>query len=665
MKLTFLSLFYFVTSLSVYSYQSLQISDSGRYKIEIEGKIGFTNSRGELIIHPQFDDASNFDSYFAFVQKSGRFGVIDTNGRYLVPAIFDLISEDQFNNHWEAFIGEQLYTIGEDWKIYRIDSNLRKHLSYPLYSNNYPEDPDYLVRYDSEELVIHDWTGQKLASIPKNEEFIGHNELLVFPYHQPQKHFVNRITGTSTVLHLPGNLKWSYDSEYILHIEESDTLTHINILNFEGEWVDSMTTISSNLLELELHGDFLFFKKKQIREAVWNVKRIGSSGFYLVSPEARVLYAIGELIVIEYSADSIRSIRIGDESAERLYFNNMDWTEQRQMTPNLFTSGFEWFSKGNSLLCLNQNGEVVQERKCDFRIERIAGQFLIFSNDSNDLISIGDLQGNWQTPFIYDIVEFDKDYIEVESTGFTGHQYILADGSMVRNASTNPEPSRKLNINYRIINQVQLFSSVFDSSSSRRAPSEKFYYPINKKEFEDTLLLLISEPCFRWDKDTNILARRVEFINNTSDTVFLAKHNLAVYQTIQAQTENGDWKDIQHTPNSGCGNSYSTSFLPPQFAWSWLIPEFEGGVETEMRVSLSHLYFKPSPNTSQDDLMFEYTYPSNDSLNYFPSDTETKNHIPALDSREHSIQSTSFKGRINPVQFWKFSIRQPYGFFRY
>lgn len=59
------------------------------FPIPIDGKWGYINSSGRIVIPPQFDEAYDFEkSGFAYVKKSKGAGLVDPTGRLVVPPIY-------------------------------------------------------------------------------------------------------------------------------------------------------------------------------------------------------------------------------------------------------------------------------------------------------------------------------------------------------------------------------------------------------------------------------------------------------------------------------------------------------------------------------------------------------------------------------------------------
>lgn len=58
-------------------------------KENITGKWGYVDSRGKLIINPQFDDAWDFTEGIAAVKENEKWGFINTDGTYIIEPQFE------------------------------------------------------------------------------------------------------------------------------------------------------------------------------------------------------------------------------------------------------------------------------------------------------------------------------------------------------------------------------------------------------------------------------------------------------------------------------------------------------------------------------------------------------------------------------------------------
>ncbi len=102
---------------------------NGLAYILIKGKIGYINSKNNRVIPAEFNTTSGLDSDFTFgnaiVVQNGKYGIINTKGRYIVKPGYDLITKD-FSN--------KLYIIRLGSKYGVLDSKGRIILK-PVYSD--------------------------------------------------------------------------------------------------------------------------------------------------------------------------------------------------------------------------------------------------------------------------------------------------------------------------------------------------------------------------------------------------------------------------------------------------------------------------------------------------------------------------------------------------
>lgn len=87
--------------------------------VEENGKYGYIDAAGKLVIPCEWEEADSFSEGFARVGKDGKYGYIDTAGRLVVPC------------EWEEadFFSEGLACVGKDGKYGSIDSAGRTVIS--------------------------------------------------------------------------------------------------------------------------------------------------------------------------------------------------------------------------------------------------------------------------------------------------------------------------------------------------------------------------------------------------------------------------------------------------------------------------------------------------------------------------------------------------------
>jgi hypothetical protein len=113
--------------------------------------------------------------------------------------------------------------------------------------------------------------------------------------------------------------------------------------------------------------------------------------------------------------------------------------------------------------------------------------------------------------------------------------------------------------------------------------------------------------------------------NTTADTVVFDAQDSSLSLTIQAQDRQGQWHDIEYSPSSWCGNSYHQVFLAPSQYWQLAVPAYAGEFRTQLRARLLHR--RGRGTRSQQVLVY----------------------------------SNSFAGSVNPAQFWRPQGYSPQG----
>ena len=113
--------------------------------------------------------------------------------------------------------------------------------------------------------------------------------------------------------------------------------------------------------------------------------------------------------------------------------------------------------------------------------------------------------------------------------------------------------------------------------------------------------------------------------NTTADTVVFDAQDSSLSLTIQAQDRQGQWRDIEYSPNSWCGNSYHQVFLAPGQYWQLPVPAYAGEFPTQLRARLLH------------------------------------RHRRGTRSQQVIVYSNSFAGSVNPAQFWRPQSYSPQG----
>lgn len=61
---------------------------TGLHPQRVQGKFGYADAAGRIVIPARFDGADSFSEGLAVVLDSGRFGYIDSRGAFAIPAVY-------------------------------------------------------------------------------------------------------------------------------------------------------------------------------------------------------------------------------------------------------------------------------------------------------------------------------------------------------------------------------------------------------------------------------------------------------------------------------------------------------------------------------------------------------------------------------------------------
>lgn len=95
-------------------FQAVHIfNDTTNAAVMINGKWGFINAAGEVVIEPQYEDARSFANGYAAVKKDGKWGFINAEGKMVIEPQFK--NAKDFNDHGCVFVIRQ-----DGWELLRL-----------------------------------------------------------------------------------------------------------------------------------------------------------------------------------------------------------------------------------------------------------------------------------------------------------------------------------------------------------------------------------------------------------------------------------------------------------------------------------------------------------------------------------------------------------------
>jgi uncharacterized protein YegP (UPF0339 family) len=153
--------------------------------VKINGKYGYINTDGKLIVDPVYDMAGDITMYhYAVVEKSGMFGIIDSNGKEIIPCLHDsmkVVSANIFgvekDHQWALWdytgrkITDFIYDGLREWKngliIFRDDSlagllDTRGNVIVPAYYDHFDLEKNQILVYKDGYAGLYSEKGKRI-----------------------------------------------------------------------------------------------------------------------------------------------------------------------------------------------------------------------------------------------------------------------------------------------------------------------------------------------------------------------------------------------------------------------------------------------------------------------------------------------------------------------
>lgn len=95
-------------------YEDIRLMSQDEYMaVKKDGKWGFADAKGKMVIKPQFLDAGSFSNGFAAVNIDGKWGYIDKTGKVVIEQQFD--GAKNFSSSGSAFV-----LTGDEWQLIKL-----------------------------------------------------------------------------------------------------------------------------------------------------------------------------------------------------------------------------------------------------------------------------------------------------------------------------------------------------------------------------------------------------------------------------------------------------------------------------------------------------------------------------------------------------------------
>jgi hypothetical protein len=91
----------------------LFLQDDAYTAVKIDGKWGFVDKNGKVVIEPQYDDARSFSNGYAAVKTGGKWGFIDAEGSIVIENTFSDVKD--FSDRGTVFV-----QIQNNWRVLKL-----------------------------------------------------------------------------------------------------------------------------------------------------------------------------------------------------------------------------------------------------------------------------------------------------------------------------------------------------------------------------------------------------------------------------------------------------------------------------------------------------------------------------------------------------------------
>ena len=573
------------------------------FKIVENDKVGYINDKGKVIIKPAFLSGNDFSEGLAAVRENGLYGYINESGFFTIKPEYDFATNFVkglvvvYKNGTPFFINKKgeialptcykALTFLDDRKGIIttrtnkqgvIDVTSKKLLIDTVFSSI--GDFKYGVAIVSEitlpsqkqrkeRIAVIDTSGKLIVPFGKFETIKQFNDGFACVEIDDKK---NKDGSTDGVIDTKGNLlfKRPYKNNSSVDGDFHDGYAKVSLYKY---WIPEKEGITSTS-EKDYEG-FINLKG----EVVFN----DTNSRYVKD------FSSGRAFIKEDNSDYIL---IGRD------FKRISKTIFRDVLNNTFKNGYAIVETSNGYGIIDTSGNFVLQPQY-YNIDRVGlvdGYFFYTNDAENDktLFGISDLNGNIICKPI--MKEFDRSgFVNGLIKAIINEQltYINKNGEIVwKQKEDTLESLQYLNIDFMNRGYFYAYSSPKNSEADESggwATSSNKPNKITNLNFLNNLLTITIDTT-RINTFANKFSGYQLFISNaTADTIKFNAQDSRLYMKLQAQNENGEWKDIEYLPNSWCGNSYHKIELEPKAFWSFTIPNYHGENQTKIRAELKYI----------------------------------------------------------------------------
>lgn len=552
------------------------------FRIVSNGKTGYMDASGKIIIEPKYHSGTDFFGEYAAVRENGLYGIINTNGAYIVKPSYPMIFEGE-ENYTAAKTKDKTILIDLTGKI-NFKGNISEYKVLPEYLFVYTDKADTYVfdRKTGTQVLYSKYylnLPYKGVCIAQNRDRNGNQDI-----------YITDLKGNIIVPENTYAIIDDYKDDVACVKIDSITYGAIDLsgkllFKTKYELVDYTTNQGYN----EGYA-IVKLRRAKRNENDWDPRYYGyldKTGKLIYSDTAISLAypfvngrAMMELTNREY--------RVIDKNFKEINPDIEDSKASFTKDYNLVQDDKGWIvydKTGSKILWTDKDIEQVTNPIIDY--------FLFYSEENEDKIFTGfiNLKTKQDSGPILEQYAF-KGFKNGLLAAFVKDQWTYLDESgKIIWQYASPATLQPLNIDYMLRGNFRAYNKKTKNYNGW-ATSDNF--PVKNKTgmFKPNQLSVVIDVAKKSPFHKIYKGVSVYVANTKSKDIDFSASDSMIEMIIQAKDENGQWKDITYVPRSWCGNSYHTLHLPKNEHWEFTMPEFDGSFETEIRIKLIPEYKK-------------------------------------------------------------------------
>ncbi|MBO9198696.1 MULTISPECIES: WG repeat-containing protein [Niastella] len=572
------------------------------YTIVQDGKVGYINNTGAVVIKPVFHNGTDFSEGLAAVRPNGRYGYINEQGKFVIQPEFDLAYG--FNNG--------LALVYKNGQSYFIDKTGKAALP-AVYNEVRPINPrKAILTTQSKKQGLIDMVTKKLIidTVFRSIHYTWSGILKAF--NLPDNKYPDNI---NALLDTNGNYIVPFEKHYTINPffegyarVKTDSITE-GVIDTTGQLVFTRQNANNAIIAGEFHNGYAKMRLRSTEKSYAGYINLkGEAVLNDPAVEEVTDFSNGRAFVRRQNQNYI----LVDRNFKQVGTNTYD-----KIPGFSFRNGYAIVEKNKEVGIIDTNGNyLVQPAYSEIDYVGIVDGYFFFKkyndyNISGNRYGVANLKGS---VVINPVIEsFDKNgFINGIIKALVNDKltYLNKKGNIIWQEKENTSRIIPLNLDY--MNRGYFVTYLLPKHPTGNLNSDgtvsSLHFP--NKQFSiiiDTLAI---------DTFAHHYAGYKLYLSNTTDDIIrFEAQDSRLYMDLQAQNEKGEWIDIEYLPGSKCGNSYRQVTLEPNTYWQFKIPKYQGEFSTKIRAALIY-YDKTSP------------------------------------SEESVIYSNIINGKVNPAQFW-------------